>query len=189
LTHAQTKFEEYYAEEKRDCGLRVTSKDKELKTLWLIIHWVLYAITLTKQNRFYDGYVTTFGRTVYFPAGWTIEKVTLYQCATLKHEARHVRQFTRWGLGSPKLGIVIMGFFYLFLPLPVGFAWFRFMFEREAYKVSYYAMLELGLKPNLDRYINQLSGPDYFWTWVIKTQVREWFLQNCHPALALKDRA
>lgn len=76
-----------------------------------------------------------------------------------------------------------MGLLFLLVPLPIGFAWFRYKFEREAYKTSYYSALALGLKPNLDRYVEQLTGPAYFWTWILKKQVKSWFYANCHPSM------
>lgn len=184
-----TLFMEHLADEKRACGLRVTSKDAELTTLWKVIHYVLLILSLGQMNRFYDGFTTTIGKTVYYPAEWRVKHADTYDIVTLRHEGRHVRQFIKWGLGNATLGIFVMGLFYLFLPLPMGLAWFRYMFERAAYKVSYYTMLELGLKPDIEHYIRQMIGPNYLWAWPFERAVRGWFLVNCHPAKLPKHRS
>ncbi len=181
--NAQQQFEKWYAIERRACGLRVHAKDKKLKWMWKFIHWFLYCITFGKQDAFYDNYTTTIGKNVYYPAGWTSEEASLWDCVVLRHEGKHTRQCIKWGCGNATIGTLVMGLLFLLVPLPIGFAWFRYKFEREAYKVSYYTALSLGLKPNLDRYVEQLTGPAYFWTWVLKKQVKNWFYANCHPSM------
>lgn len=172
-------FTKWYAQEHKACGMRVTSKDKELTWLWLAIDKLLRFITFKKMDTFYTGFTTTLGRTVYFPAGWSIENAQVHSCITLRHEACHIKQNLKCGLGSIQLGTVVMGLLYLLFPLPVYFAWFRYKFEREAYRVSYYTAMELGLKPNIEFYIGLLTGPEYFWTWYSRKQVRAWFRRNC----------
>lgn len=176
----QLLFEKWYYEERQAYGMRITSKDKELKWLWKFIHAFLYIVTLGKQDRFYEGFTTTLGKVVYFPAGWTYEKATLLDCVTLRHEGRgHIKQYLKCGLGNAILGTIVMGFLYLFVPLPVCFAWFRYYFEREAYRISYLTKLELGLNPDIKWYVELLSGSSYFWAWISKKQVRAWFEKNC----------
>ena len=74
---------------------------------------------------FVQRYWTTIGRTIYYPA---CVADPLAHPIVLEHELVHVRQWQRWGLW--------MWFSYLCLPLPVGLAWFRFRWEREAYLVD-----------------------------------------------------
>ncbi len=176
---ANAKFTEWYAQERKKSGMRVTSKDQTLRGLWKTVDWILRRITFGKQDGFYTRFTTTLGRTVYFPDGWTIDKAQLYDCITLRHEGRHIQQNLAWGAGNIWLGTLLMGIFYLLFPLPIYFAWFRYKLEREAYRVSYYTAIELGLKPNLENYVELLTGPKYFWTWHSKKQVRAWFHKNC----------
>ena len=182
-------FEKWRISEHRACKLRVTSKDQELKWLWKAIHWILFVISFGKQKTFYDEYTTTVGNTIYYQAGWRRETATISDCAILAHEGRHVRQFIKWGFGSAKLGILIMGILYLFVPIPVLFAWFRYRFEREAYKVSYYIWWELGGTPNIEYCVKHLTTGQYLWTWVLKKQVQKWFETHCQPALIDKNRS
>lgn len=178
---SQLQFERWYLIARRQYGIKVTSKDRQWKPLWKTVHWLLKILSLGKQNGFYNKFTTTLGKTIFYPAGWQFEKASTNDCVILRHEGRHVQQFLRWGLGNEYLGILIMGFFYLFLPLPICFAWFRYCFEREAYKVSYYATLELGHEPDIEHYVENLTGPKYLWTWVFKNKVRKWFKDNCSP--------
>ena len=174
-----TRFTEWYAHARKKTGMRVTSKDQELRWLWKTVDLILRLLTFGKQNRFYTNYTTTLFKTVYFPAGWSIDKAQLFDCITLRHENCHIQQNKSWGLGNVWIGTILMGFAYLFLPFPFLFAWFRYKMEREAYRISYYTAIELKLNPNLEHYVNLLTGPEYFWTWYSKKQVRAWFRRNC----------
>lgn len=177
----QLQFERWYLAERRRYGIKVTSKDQQWKPLWKIIHWILKILSFGKQDGFYDSFTTTLGKTIFYHAGWRFEEASAKDCVILRHESRHVQQFLKWGFGNEYLGILLMGLFYLFIPLPVCFAWFRYRFEREAYKVSYYATLELGHEPDIEHYIDNLTGPKYLWTWILKGRVRKWFEDNCSP--------
>lgn len=99
---------------------------------------------------------TTVGRTVYFPSNVNDpEKHT----TTLEHEAIHVKQYNSYG---PLLWLL-----YLFFPLPIGFAYFRWRFEREAYLVQ----LREGASPEL---LADLLWRHYAWPWP-KPWMERWF--------------
>ncbi len=183
MEDAATRFTRWYAQERKECGMRVTSKDKEFKWVWLAIHWFFMLVTFGKQNKFYNGFITTIGRTVYFPEGWTINNARIFDCITLRHEAYHIKVNIKWGFGNATLGTILAGIAYLFLPLPIGFAWFRYKMEREAYRISYYTAIKLGLQPNTESYVELLTGPKYLWAWYSKRQVRAWFRNNCRMQL------
>src|SRR5262245_49463510 len=104
------------------------------------IHYGLVAVTLGGMRRYLDSFQTTIGSTVYVTEDWDA-KSPLDRYITLRHEAVHLRQFRRWTLP-------VMGFLYVFLPLPVGLAYFRMRFEKEAYAESIRAAAEV-------------YGPDY----------------------------
>lgn len=74
---------------------------------------------------FMEHFWTTIGRTIYVP---TSVGDPYAHPDVLEHELVHVRQWQRWG--------VLFWLSYVLLPLPVGLAWFRFYWEREAYLVQ-----------------------------------------------------
>jgi len=158
-----------------EMGVTITSKDKSLKWLWKFIHYFLLVITFGKMSNFYSDFTTTFGKGIYFPDGWTPENAGPRGYIVLRHEGKHVRDYIKYGLGSSKLGIVVMGFLYLFIPIFIGFSWFRLKFEREAYLEGILAWSELGVERDIEPYVGLLTGPEYFWAWHSKKQVRDWF--------------
>lgn len=168
-------FTKWYMQAHKDCGLKVASKNEKHKWLWLFIDHVLDALTFGKNDDFYTGTTTTLGNTVYFPAGWTVNNVRIYDCIILRHEAIHVKQNLKWGFGNLWLGTVLMAVAYLLFPFPIFFAWFRYRLEREAYWESYKAAIELKLQPNIEHYVDLLTGPSYFWAWFSKRHVLNWF--------------
>jgi len=67
--------------------------------------------------------------TVYFPADWTWAEC----CNKMCHEVRgHVKQFSFFGFGNPKVGIVLMTFIYGLLFFPILLAWGRYRIELHA---------------------------------------------------------
>jgi hypothetical protein len=68
---------------------------------------------------------TTIGRTIYYPKD---VRHPLAHPTAVEHEFVHVRQWERWG--------PLFWLSYLLLPLPIGLAWFRWRWEREAYLVQ-----------------------------------------------------
>ena len=172
--HGHERFKEEYVR-LTEMGVTITSKDKSLKWLWKFIHYFLLIITFGKMSNFYTEFTTTIGKNVYFPKGWTPENAGIRGYVVLRHEWKHVWQYIRLGLGSSKLGIVVMGFLYLFIPVPTLFSWFKWKFEREAYLEGIIAWAELGVKRDIEHYVDLLTGPEYFWAWYSKKQVRNWF--------------
>lgn len=163
----------------RELGMTVYSKDKKWTKLWVIIDRILRILTFGKMTTFLTGFTTTLGKKVFFPAGWDVKSAGSKDYEILRHEARHVHQFLTLGLGNEYLGILIMGILYLLIPLPIGFAWFRYYFEREAYVESYYASCRSGYQPDIEDYVELLTGPKYLWTWYSKDQVRRYFKREC----------
>jgi hypothetical protein len=157
-------------------GIGVYSKDQKYKFLWKTIHCILLVLTFGKMNKFYNRYTTVIGNNIFFPAGWTWSKAynENYESTyiTLKHECDgHVKQFR-------KEGLVKMSFKYLFLPFPFKFAKYRYHYEREAYLEGIKAIIELGYEPDIERYVNILTGPEYLWAWHNKNDVRQWFTEQ-----------
>ena len=95
---------------------------------------------------------------------------------TLRHEAVHLRQFRRFSLPG-------MAILYVLLPLPLGLAWFRAHFEKEAYAESIRAAAEVWGRdyPRRTDYrshvIAQFLGPSYGWMWPFRAGLERWYDQ------------
>ncbi len=134
------------------------------------IHQLLRVVTFGAQSAYLDRYVTTLWHTVYVPPDWEARPVE-ERWATLRHELVHVRQFERWG--------ALMAIAYLLLPLPLGLAWFRMRFEREAYEETLRAWHELGgraaCEPLREHIVRQFTSGSYGWMWPFPRAVERWF--------------
>jgi len=75
------------------------------------------------------------------------------------------------------LSVVV--FAYLFVPLPLGFAWCRMVLEREAYEETVRAAFELGGRLATDRLrehvIRQFTSGAYGWMWPFPKSVARWY--------------
>jgi hypothetical protein len=137
------------------------------------IHWVLYGITLGRMRTYLGSYHTTIGRTVYVTADWD-DRSDIDRYVTMRHEAVHLRQFRRWTLPG-------MALLYVFLPLPLGLAYFRARFEQEAYAETIRATAEVyGLDRVKERgfrdyVIRQFTGPSYGWMWPFRRSLERWY--------------
>lgn len=177
MSDAKELFEQLEQEAVAEYGIRIRTKRDNL-WLWKAIHYILLVLSFGQMKTFLTEFVTTLGRDIYWPLGWSRQHISKEDYITLRHELKHVHRFRQLGLGCYTLGIIVFGLLYLFVPLPVLFAWFRYYFEREAYLESYRAAKEVGLQPNIMMFVDLLSGPKYLWTWVIRSQVKKWFLKN-----------
>jgi hypothetical protein len=154
-------------------GFRVVRKDRS--ALNRVIHGLLYAITFGRMRTYLTDYQTTIGRTVYVTPDfdtWDADR----RYVTLRHEAVHLRQFRKYTLPG-------MSFLYLLVPLPVGLAWFRAHFEREAYAESIRAAAEVwgSAHPRQPAYrahvVAQFLGSAYGWMWPFRRQIERWYDQ------------
>lgn len=152
-------------------GFRLVRKDR---SSWQrVIHVALIALTFGRMRRYLDGYQTTIGQSVYVTPDWETRPF-VDRIVTLRHERIHLRQFRR----LTPIGMTIV---YLFLPLPMGFAYGRARLEWEAYRETLRAIAELrGLSaaraPELrERIIAQFTGPAYGWMWPLRRQVERWY--------------
>jgi hypothetical protein len=152
-------------------GFRIVRKDRSL--LHRAIHHALIGLTLGRMRSYLGSYQTTIGRTVYVTADWD-DRDPDERYVTLRHEAIHLRQFRRFTLPG-------MALLYLLLPLPMGLAWCRAYFEKEAYAESVRAAAEVwGPEfPRRDAYrrhvIAQFTGAAYGWMWPFRGDVERWY--------------
>ena len=151
--------------------MRIRAKRSSYKQL--AIHYLLVVVTFGGMRGYLDDYVTTIGKTVYVCSDWP-GRSDGDRWATLRHEAVHLRQFRRWTLPG-------MALLYLLVPLPLGLAWCRMRFEREAYEETIRASAELyGLAcvraPEFRaRILDQFAGPSYGWMWPFRRSLGRWY--------------
>ncbi len=152
-------------------GFRVVRKDRS--RFHRLLHYALVIVTFGRMRSYLDSYQTTIGKTVYVTADWDAwDADTRY--VTLRHEAVHLRQYRR-------LTVPGMAFLYLLIPLPLGLAWFRAYFEKEAYAESIRAAAEIwgAAHPRREAYrrhvVDQFTGPSYGWMWPFRAAIERWY--------------
>lgn len=150
---------------------RIVRKDQS--RLHRAIHHTLKAITFGGMRNYLDSYQTTIGQAVYVTSDWD-DRSPEVRYVTLRHEAIHLRQFRRYTLPG-------MALLYIFLPLPMGLAWFRAYFEKEAYAESIRAAAE-AYGPDYPRgtgyrqyILEQFMGPSYGWMWPFRAGLERWY--------------
>ncbi len=179
-------IDERYLDALREEFPRLRVVDKARDPFSRLIDRALRLITLGGQDAFMTRYVTTIGRTIYLPSGWT-ERSPASRYVTLRHEAVHLRQFARYGL-------VIIALVYLLPIVPLGLAWGRARLEWEAYAETLRATrevhgMEAARDPKLHAYIvRQFTGPAYGWMWPFPVTVQLW-IDRALAELALEDSA
>ena len=150
---------------------RIVRKDRS--PLHRAIHGALIVVTLGRMRSYLDSYQTTIGRTVYVTADWD-DWDPDRRYVTLRHEAIHLRQFRTFTLPG-------MALLYVFLPLPIGLAWFRAYFEKQAYAESIRAAAEVwGPQfPRREKFrrhiISQFTGASYGWMWPFRSGLERWY--------------
>ena len=154
-------------------GFRIVRKDQS--RLHRAIHRVLVVVTFGQMRDYLDSYQTTIRKTVYVTSDWD-EWSSDRRYVTLRHEAVHLRQFR-------KLTLPVMAVLYIFLPLPMGLAYFRARLEQEAYAETIRAAAEVWGQdvPRGAAYrahiIEQFMGPSYGWMWPFRGSVERWYDQ------------
>ena len=150
---------------------RIVRKDQS--TLHRAIHYGLVAITFGGMRSYLGSYQTTIGSTVYVTPDWD-ERDPDARYVTLRHEAIHLRQFRKYTLPG-------MALLYILLPIPMGLAWFRARFEKEAYEETIRAAAEV-YGPDYPRgtayrryIIDQFVGPSYGWMWPFRASLERWY--------------
>ncbi len=150
---------------------RIVRKDQS--AFHRAIHYALIAVTFGRMRTYLDSFQTTIGATVYVTSDWDDwEPDRRY--VTLRHEAIHLRQFRRFTLPG-------MAVLYVLLPLPIGLAWFRTHFEKEAYAESIRAAAEVWgsdypKRPDFRNHVvSQFVGANYGWMWPFRTAIERWY--------------
>jgi hypothetical protein len=150
---------------------RIVRKDQS--AVHRAIHVALIGLTFGRMRSYLGSFQTTIGRTVYVTADWD-DWDPDRRYVTLRHEAIHLRQFRKFTLPG-------MALLYVLLPLPMGLAWFRAHFEKEAYAESIRAAAEVWgpSYPRQPAYRNhviaQFTGAAYGWMWPFRAHLERWY--------------
>lgn len=138
-----------------------------------LIHYALVALTFGQMRDYLDGYQTTLGDRIYVTPSWA-ERSQADRYQILCHERVHMRQFRRFTWPG-------MTLLYLFLPLPMGLAYFRARFEMEAYAESIRAAAEIYGKAHVheasfrEHILQQFTGASYGWMWPFPGFLSRWY--------------
>jgi hypothetical protein len=131
------------------------------------------AFVLLGNINFQSKYATTIGSTIYLPDDWeNWDEATKFEI--ISHELIHVRQFKKYG-------IFLFSLMYLLLPIPFGFAYFRAIFEMEAYAESLRIVkgqrgIEFLEREDYKNFtINLFTGPAYGWMMIHRPFVERWY--------------
>ncbi|MCK5616075.1 hypothetical protein KAR91_80170 [Candidatus Pacearchaeota archaeon] len=119
-------------------------------------NWFVSIILLFVSKRFW----ITIWDTTYYPEA-IIDPMKNKRC--VKHEYKHYLQWDKFGVFFPIL--------YLFIPFPIFFAYFRWLFERSAYLID---ILEFNI--DVERVVNVLWRK-YLFVWP-KCWMRKWFMNH-----------
>jgi hypothetical protein len=152
----KVKFAEVRADMYRRLGTHVITKAK-YRRFWKMLDILLRIVSFGKMTTFMQC-TTTIGRLVAFPEGTDLYHATKRDLLVLMHERRHVLQFDKYGL-------LLMSLLYLFVPLPIGLAYFRYKFEMEAYRDEYRYAQANGWDVDPDWFLQNLCGAPYLWAW------------------------
>ncbi len=150
---------------------RIVRKDQS--AIHKAIHHALAVLTFGRMRTYLESYQTTIGCTVYVTADWD-QWDPDRRYVTLCHEAIHLRQFRAYTLPG-------MAVLYLVVPLPMGLAWFRAHFEKQAYAETIRAAAEVWGPdhPRTASYrssiLQQFTGPSYGWMWPFRAGLERWY--------------
>lgn len=152
-------------------GFSIEEKDS---SRWMkFFDLLLKMVTLWRLNDFMTKSTTVFGGKMYVTKGWK-NRSEKTKIITLRHERKHLEQ-------KKKYGGLWFSFLYLFVPVPMFFAYFRRKFEQEAYAETIAATAEAYGAHVLidDRFrasmVGHFTSYTYAWTWVVKGDIEEWY--------------
>lgn len=157
------KFNELRAEMYRSLNTCVSTKAYN-RRFWKFLDVLLRIVSFGKCKSFMKR-ATTLGSWVAFGEDTDLHNPTDHEMLTLVHERRHVLQ-------NSNLTPVIMGILYLLCPLPIGLAYFRYKFEKEAFLDEFVFARKYGYRLDPEHFIKDVSGAGYVWAmpekWVRK---------------------
>ncbi len=157
---------------------------KEDSLFMKLVNAVLFFCTFGACRDFMTKYTTTVGCRVYVPRRWSV--MTDYQrVIILRHERVHMRQRRTFTLP-------IYALLYVCVPLPLGFCYFRALFEMEAYEETIRATVELypngaeavQSKQARAQMVANFTGAGYGWMWPFPGRIESWYDHTVKTVLA-----
>jgi hypothetical protein len=125
------------------------------------------AVLVRVFNPNFMAYATTIGNRIYVPRSLLPTDLR----RLLVHEIEHVQQCRALGFWlHPWLGFPIYMLLYLILPFPIGLAFWRYWYEREAEARAWRWGLDCGESPDsvrdrCDLFSRKVGSWDYFRPW------------------------
>ena len=165
-------FEDTLKEEFPKFKIRLKSSSMLMK----VLNVLLKIITLGQMKTFMTQFTTVVSYTMYVTDSWS-SRSEISRMLTLRHERIHFRQ-------RKKYGAFFFTVLYTLLPFPIGLAYFRMKFEREAYEETMRALLELQPRSALktlkshvfrDRMVGHFTKAEYFWMWPFRKSLERWY--------------
>ena len=154
---------------------------KSESKLMKVLNFLLLIISFGQAREFMTHFTTTLGTKVYVTDDWDTDEATS-RISLLRHERIHMRQ-------ARKYSQPLFSFLYLFVLFPIGLAYFRMKFEKEAYAESVKADIELHgtyrvLSPEYKAWLaGQFTGAGYLWTWPFKKSIDMWVTKTIDDAI------
>lgn len=142
-------------------------------TFMKVLNVCLLIITFGQMKAFMTRFTTTIGDTVYTNTAWD-ERSEVSKIITLRHERIHMRQKKRYTAFG-------FSFLYLFVFFPIGLAYFRAKFEKEAYEesirsVAFYVGIDRVKHPEFRKQlVDHFTTSQYFWMWPFRSAVERWY--------------
>lgn len=135
-----------------------------------VISTLLWLMSFGKNTAFMANFTTTIGCTSYVPSGWDswTEDVKV---SILRHERIHMRQ-------AKAYGVILFSLLYLLAWFPIGLAYWRTRFEKEAYAESLRAYRDFGYPLDdlrKQQVIGYFTGPAYGWMWPFPKSMSDWY--------------
>lgn len=146
-------------------GVKIVYKEG---TGWKFLAGLIKVLSFGSERAFLN-YTTTFYKTIAVPSHFDMWEDE-HKLETIVHELEHVKQ-------AMKLTPVLFWFLYFLFPLPIGLAWFRYKFERDAYLVGYKTILkyEFDKESLIEEASIMLSGKEYGYAWPFRKKIAAWF--------------
>lgn len=155
-------------------GFKIVPKAHSL--FMRVVGVVLWVLTFGAQRSFMVEYTTVIRYTVYTPEAWERWPDHLKE-SLLRHERVHMRQCRRYTFPLYTL-------LYLFVPLPLGLAYYRAKFEKEAYaetmRLAYqrYGQAILHSKTYRQNILRQFTTGKYGWMWPFPKAMERWYWET-----------
>ena len=128
------------------------------------LSWIVFIITFGKKDRksWMENVAFAAANHHFYPAKWSTKTIE----DKIPHEAFHTKDMNACGLFiHPMVGLLPFLILYYLVPIPIGFAYARLVFELRAKEAEW-----MENKPKLqamqtdaDKFVESISGATYLW--------------------------